>query len=237
MPNETATKRRGGKPTPVSAAERAAIVAAYNEYGNVEKMKPHVGGFGETVIRRVLAEEGVNRKRETKLPPNRVEEVRAALAPLWEAGVGFNEMKARTGIGVENDAIRAIMAGIPRRPARSNWRLAEAADLHDDEADWRWVAGAFDVRGVIGRNVADHSFSLGMSLGQDRGLAEAVRDAAGVGAVTGKRARGATVYRWEVGRRADVQNVLRKIEPFLRIKQVMARRVLTEIEEIERNDG
>jgi hypothetical protein len=239
MPSATTPSRHGGKQKEVSADERAVIVAAYHKYGNIEKMKPHVGGFGETVIRRILKEEGVPRTRAVKMPVDRARELRAAMSPLWEAGIGYKEIRDRLGIGLENATIRNLMTGVPRRPRTSNWRLREATALHDDDDIWTWVAGVIDARGVIYRGGHGHpdTFTIGVNTGRDRELAEAICAAVGAGSVSQRSNHGFDVCRWDVIRRSDVKNVLVKIEPFLRVKQGMARVVIASIEAIERKGG
>lgn len=212
-------------PTP---EERALVVAIYRDTGNIDRVHhdPRVA-FGRETVRRILDEEGVPHGRLKRRPPE--DEFRRIVAPIWQSGGTFDDIRAAVGVKVAAAEIRRIMAGIPRRPPSWGGRSSPPA-LPGDGGTWQWIAGVFDARGAVvrtGRGI----LAILVSCGRDATLLDAVGTAIGVGGPRKAGSRAFPSSGHTVSRQADVMGVLAKMRPYLRAKGGVADRAMAELEE------
>lgn len=225
---------RRAAPTP---EERKAIVDAYRRLGRIRDtaQDPSVP-YGPVVVARVLHEEGVMKKRRGDSPVIRLrDDVRELIMPLWMGGASYREMnEAITEFGakkVRDSTIRRIMEGVPRgSPQRGVRRLDAGISVSPDPIDRAWLSGVFDARGRVQRVNSAKGVAIEIAAGSSYDLGREIARVVGGGSV---KATPSGMYTYQLFRIDAVVLMLEAIEPFLRGKHILARRI---IDDMKRRD-
>lgn len=223
-----------GRTTDITAEDRAAIVAAYRLIGSAKKVAAKTG-VSNYAARKVLVEAGEMRSRERLA--DRREEVRSVLRPLWTGGATYRQMHlALAPLGFRhptNEAINEAMKGIPRVPPTLGVRArrpssAAVSDLLTHRA---WIAGIFDLKGIVARSPMGKPYQIRISVGANEPLASQIVSLVGDGQVLAvPRKNRLATHTFALFRMSSVLDFLRAIEPFLRVKGGMVRRAIADLE-------
>lgn len=222
-------------PTP---EERQAIVDAYRRTPRVkDAAKDPSVGYGPVIVARVLREEGLIARRETSPVLRRIDEAAEVIAPLWTKGASYDDINKALALRfgtkkVKTTTIAGIMEGIPRgSTSHVMRRTASDISVSPDPSDRSWLAGVFDARGNAYRVDSGRRVTVRIGTGDSIHLAREIMRVVGGGSVT-TTTKGA--YYFQLLRLAAVAEFLEAIEPLLRDKGMMARRMIDDLKRPEK---